>query len=121
MSAPVLPSKLNSADPAFQSNVAHNRMLAKDLRAKVAETAKGGSEKSRERHISRGKLLPRERVEKLIDPGTPLMELSQLAANGLYDDGAPGAGIITAIGRVSGRQCMIVANDPTVKGGAYFP
>lgn len=121
MSAPVLPSKLNSADPAFQSNVAHNRMLAKELRAKVAEAAKGGSEKSRERHIARGKLLPRERVEKLVDPGTPLMELSQLAANGLYDDGAPGAGIITAIGRVSGRQCMIVANDPTVKGGAYFP
>ncbi|MEH6758424.1 MAG: carboxyl transferase domain-containing protein [Parasphingorhabdus sp.] len=121
MSAPIVSTKLNSADPVFQSNAAHNKMLAKELRAKVAETAKGGNEKSRERHVARGKLLPRERVERLIDPGTPLMELSQLAANGLYDDGAPGAGIITAIGRISGRQCLIVANDPTVKGGAYFP
>ena len=79
------------------------------LWAKVAETALGGNEKSRQRHVSRGKLLPRERVERLLDPGSPFLEIGQLAANGLYGDEVPGAGIITGIGRVSGRQCMIAA------------
>jgi 3-methylcrotonyl-CoA carboxylase beta subunit len=117
MSAPVLKTTLNLESPEAQARAAHNRALAEELRAKVAEAAQGGNEKSRERHTSRGKLLPRERVERLLDPGSPLLELGQLAANGLYGEDIPGAGIITAIGRVSGRQCMIVCNDATVKGG----
>ncbi len=121
MSAPVLTTTLNPDDPQAQARAAHNRALAQELRAKVAEAALGGNEKSRERHTARGKLLPRERVERLLDPGSPLLEIGQLAANGVYEDDIPGAGIITAIGRVSGRQCMIVANDATVKGGTYYP
>ena len=81
----------------------------------------GGPERMREKHLSRGKLLPRQRVERLLDPGTPFLEFSSLAAYGLYDDQAPAAGIITGIGRVSGRECVIVCNDATVKGGTYFP
>jgi len=121
MSAPVLSTTLNIASPEAQARLSHNRALAAELRAKVAEAALGGNAKSRERHTSRGKLLPRERVERLLDPGSPLLELGQLAANGLYGEDIPGAGIITAIGRVSGRQCMIVCNDATVKGGTYYP
>ena len=123
MSAPVLPTSLNIDSPEAQQRAAHNRGLAEALRAKVAEAAMGGNEKSRDRHTSRGKLLPRERVERLLDPGSPLLELGQLAADGVYPEegGIPGAGIITAIGRVSGRQCMIVCNDATVKGGTYYP
>lgn len=121
MSAPVLATTLNLDDPQAQARAAHNRALADELRAKVAQAALGGDEKSRERHTSRGKLLPRERVERLLDPGSPLLEIGQLAANGVYGEDIPGAGIITAIGRVSGRQCMIVANDATVKGGTYYP
>ncbi|MEN9926708.1 MAG: hypothetical protein RL268_2834, partial [Pseudomonadota bacterium] len=98
-----------------------NRALVEELRAKVAEAALGGNEKSRERHTARGKLLPRDRVERLLDPGSPLLEVGQLAADGVYGEDIPGAGIITAIGRVSGRPCMIVANDATVKGGTYYP
>ena len=121
MSAPVLSTTLNPESPEAQARAAHNRALATELRAKVAQAALGGNEKSRERHTARGKLLPRERVERLLDPGSPLLEIGQLAANGVYDEDIPGAGIITAIGRVSGRQCMIVANDATVKGGTYYP
>ena len=121
MSAPVLGTTLNIDSPEAQQRIAHNRALAEELRARVAEAALGGNAKSRERHTSRGKLLPRERVERLLDPGSPLLELGQLAANGLYGEDIPGAGIITAIGRVSGRQCMIVCNDATVKGGTYYP
>ena len=121
MSAPVLPSSLNPEDPQAQARAAHNRALAEELRARVAKAALGGDERSRERHVSRGKLLPRERVERLLDPGAPLLEVGQLAANGMYGDEVPGAGIITAIGRVSGRMCMIFANDATVKAGAFFP
>ncbi|GAA5044000.1 carboxyl transferase domain-containing protein [Nocardia callitridis] len=95
--------------------------LVDDLRARLTATALGGSAKSRERHLARGKLLPRQRVDHLLDPGSPFLELSPLAANGLYDDECPGAGIITGIGRVSGRECVIVANDATVKGGTYYP
>jgi acetyl-CoA carboxylase carboxyltransferase component len=91
------------------------------LRADVAEAAKGGSEKSRERHVSRGKLLPRERVERLLDPGSPFLELSPLAAWDVYENDAPGAGLVTGIGRVSSREVLIVANDATVKGGTYYP
>ena len=99
---------------------AHAELIA-ELRERIAATARGGSEKSRQRHIDRGKLLPRDRVEQLLDPGTPFLELSPLAANGMYDDASPGAGIITGIGRVAGRECVIVANDATVKGGTYYP
>ena len=95
--------------------------LVADLRVRQATTARGGSETARARHVARGKLLPRDRVETLLDPGTPFLEFSQLAAGGLYDGEAPGAGLITGIGRVSGRECLIVCNDATVKGGTYYP
>jgi 3-methylcrotonyl-CoA carboxylase beta subunit len=121
MSAPVLTSKLDLDSPEAKGRAAHNRALAEDLRAKVVQAALGGLEKSRERHAGRGKLLPRERVERLLDPGSPFLEIGQLAANGLYGDEVPGAGMIAGIGRVSGRQCMIVCNDATVKGGTYYP
>ena len=121
MSAPVLASKLDLDSAEAKARAAHNRALAEELRAKVAQAALGGSEKSRERHTARGKLLPRERVERLLDPGSPFLEIGQLAANGVYDEDIPGAGMIAGIGRVSGRQCMIVANDATVKGGTYYP
>ena len=121
MTAPVLPTSHNGDDPAAQARDAHNRALAQELRERVAQAALGGPEKHRERHVARGKLLPRDRVERLLDPGSPFLELSQLAANGLYDDEAPGASIITGVGRVSSRQCMIVCNDATVKGGTYYP
>jgi 3-methylcrotonyl-CoA carboxylase beta subunit len=121
MSAPVLASRLDLNNEEAKERAAHNRALADELRAKVAQTALGGLEKSRERHTARGKLLPRERVERLLDPGSPFLEIGQLAANGLYSDEVPGAGIIAGIGRVSGRQCMILANDATVKGGTYYP
>ena len=121
MSGPQIVSRIDTQGEAFRANAAHNRALAEDLRARVAATALGGPEWSRERHIARGKLLPRTRVERLLDPGSPLLEIGQLAADGMYDDKAPAAGIIAGVGRVSGRECMILANDPTVKGGAYFP
>jgi 3-methylcrotonyl-CoA carboxylase beta subunit len=121
MSAPVLPTTLDLDSPEARQRIAHNRGLAEALRARVAEVALGGNAKSRERHTARGKLLPRERVERLLDPGSPLLEIGQLAANGVYDEDIPGAGLITAIGRVSGRSCMIVCNDATVKGGTYYP
>jgi 3-methylcrotonyl-CoA carboxylase beta subunit len=95
--------------------------LVAQLRDKLAAAAVGGPERARERHVSRGKLLPRDRVDGLLDPGSPFLELSPLAADGMYDGESPGAGIITGIGRVSGRECVIVANDATVKGGTYYP
>ncbi len=98
----------------------HLRLVAQ-LRAKLAEAALGGPQRARDRHVERGKLLPRDRVDGLLDPGSPLLEIAPLAADGMYDDDCPGAGIITGIGRVSGRECMIVANDATVKGGTYYP
>ena len=121
MSAPVLPTSLDLASEQAQARAAHNRALAEELRARVAQAALGGDPRSRERHVSRGKLLPRDRVERLLDPGSPFLEVGQLAANGMYGDEVPGAGIIAGIGRVSGRQCMVFANDATVKGGTYFP
>ena len=121
MSAPVLPTSFNAEDDVSRARAAHNRALRDELWAKVAEAALGGNEKSRERHVARGKLLPRERVERLLDPGSPFLEIGQLAANDLYDGEVPGAGVIAGIGRVSGRQCMIVCNDATVKGGTYYP
>ncbi|MES2988992.1 MAG: carboxyl transferase domain-containing protein [Pseudomonadota bacterium] len=121
MSAPVLDTKVSADSDVFRANAAHNRALAERLRADIAQTALGGSEASRERHTSRGKLLPRERVERLLDPGSPFLEISQLAANDLYEGEVPGAGMIAGIGRVSGRTVMIVCNDATVKGGTYYP
>jgi 3-methylcrotonyl-CoA carboxylase beta subunit len=95
--------------------------LVAQLRSKLSAAALGGPERARERHVSRGKLLPRDRVDGLLDPGSPFLELAPLAADGMYDDECPGAGLIAGIGRVSGRECMIVANDATVKGGTYYP
>ncbi|MFN7324771.1 MAG: carboxyl transferase domain-containing protein, partial [Sphingomonadales bacterium] len=99
----------------------HNRALAADLRAKVAAAALGGPEQHRERHIARGKLLPRDRVERLLDPGAPFLDIGLLAATGMYVGDVHGASLITGIGRVSGRTCMILCNDATVKGGTYYP
>jgi len=118
---PKLTSKINPDSAEFRANREAMEALVTDLREKVAKIALGGSERSRERHISRGKLLPRERVERLLDPGTPFLELSQMAAYGMYDDQVPSAGLITGIGRVSGREVMIICNDATVKGGTYYP
>ncbi len=116
-----LKSNLTTSSEAFARNVAHNRALADQLRERTAEIALGGPESARKRHTERGKYLPRERVERLLDPGSPFLEVAPLAAWGLYHKEAPAGGIITGIGRVSGRETMIVANDATVKGGAYFP
>src|SRR6202167_4092016 len=98
-----------------------HRALVSQLRDRLAVAALGGPERARARHVDRGKLLPRDRVDGLLDPGSPLLEIAPLAADGMYDDECPGAGIITGIGRISGRECMIVANDATVKGGTYYP
>jgi 3-methylcrotonyl-CoA carboxylase beta subunit len=117
----ILQSSVNPASEEYRANLEANLALAEDLRATSARTALGGGARARERHLARGKLLPRERVDRLLDPGAPFLELSPLAALGLYEDAAPGAGIITGIGRVSGRECVIVANDATVKGGTYYP
>jgi 3-methylcrotonyl-CoA carboxylase beta subunit len=117
----MLRSDLSPRSPDFAANAAAMRALVDDLRTKVAEAALGGGDTARQRHVSRGKLLPRDRVATLIDPGSPFLELSQLAAHGLYNNEVPAAGIVTGIGRVSNRECVIVANDATVKGGTYFP
>jgi len=121
VSAPVLQSMVQTDSEAFRANAAHNRALRDELWSRVAEAALGGNEKSRERHTSRGKLLPRERVERLLDPGSPFLEIGQLAACDMYEGEVPGAGMIAGIGRVSGIQAMIVCNDATVKGGTYYP
>ena len=118
---PLLKSAIDPQSKPFQANAKVNRALAAHLHDHAAKVALGGPEESRKRHASRGKMLPRERVMRLLDPGSPFLEVAALAAYGLYDDEAPGAGVITGIGRVSGREVMIVANDATVKGGAYFP
>ena len=117
----VLRTHANPGSQEYADNAKANELLADDLRAQLDRVALGGGERSRERHVSRGKLLPRDRVDRLLDPGSPFLELSAMAAHGLYDDEAPGAGIITGIGAVSGRECVIVANDATVKGGTYYP
>lgn len=114
-------SKINTSSVEFLENKIAMDALVSDLREKVKKIALGGPEKSRKRHLRRGKILPRERVERLLDPGTPFLELSQMAAYECYDDDIPGAGIITGIGRVGGREVMILCNDATVKGGTYFP
>jgi 3-methylcrotonyl-CoA carboxylase beta subunit len=105
----------------FAANATRMRALAEELQARRAQAAEGGPQRARERHVSRGKLLPRERVMRLLDPGSPFLELSPLAAFGMYDDAIHGAGLITGIGRVEGRECAIVCNDSTIKGGTYYP
>jgi len=118
---PRIKSRLDTAAPAFQANVEHHRALAADLRAQVACAAEGGGPEAQKKHTDRGKLLPRERVRALLDPGAPFLEFSQLAAYGMYDGDAPSAGLITGIGRVEGEEVVVVANDATVKGGTYYP
>jgi 3-methylcrotonyl-CoA carboxylase beta subunit len=118
---PVLRTSADPSSEEFRRNSASHRALVADLQEKLAAAALGGPEPSRVRHTSRGKLLPRERVEHLLDPGSPFLELSPLAAFGMYGGDSPGAGIITGVGVVSGRRCVIVANDATVKGGTYYP
>ena len=116
-----LPSNVDPSSDRFRANRAHHLSLVEDLRSRLARAALGGPERAREKHVARGKLLPRERVESLLDPGTAFLELSPLAAQDMYGGEAPGAGIITGIGRVSATECVIVANDATVKGGTYYP
>jgi 3-methylcrotonyl-CoA carboxylase beta subunit len=118
---PLIESSLDSRDATFANNHAAMVALVADLRAKVAVAELGGGEVPRARHTARGKLLPRDRVRALIDAGSPFLEFSQLAAFGLYDDNIASAGIITGIGRIAGRECVIVCNDATVKGGTYYP
>jgi 3-methylcrotonyl-CoA carboxylase beta subunit len=118
---PAIKSALNARSEEFRANVGTMAALVQDLRAKVAQVSLGGDENARAKHIGRGKLLPRERVRELLDAGSPFLELSQLAAFDMYENEAPCAGIITGIGRVSGQECLIVANDATVKGGTYYP
>jgi 3-methylcrotonyl-CoA carboxylase beta subunit len=117
----LLETKLNPRAEDFRANAAVMRALVADLKEKIARVAEGGGAEARAKHTARGKLLPRDRVQLLLDPGTPFLELSQLAAYGMYGDDAPCAGIVTGIGRVSGRECVIVCNDATVKGGTYYP
>ena len=118
---PVIRSRLDTGSPAFIANAAHHRALVDDLRSQVAGVAEGGGPEAQKKHTARGKLLPRERVRALLDPGAPFLEMSQLAAYGMYEGDAPSAGIITGIGRIEGREVVVVANDATVKGGTYYP
>lgn len=117
----ILESTIDPTSDAFLRNAEHNRALAAELRARLAQVRQGGGEKAQTRHAEQGKLFVRDRIDRLLDPGSPFLELSPLAAWELYDGEAPAAGIVTGIGRVSGRECMVVANDATVKGGAYYP
>ncbi len=116
-----LETQLNARSADFQANAAAMRAVVDDLHVQVAKAAAGGGDRAREKHLARGKLLPRDRVQMLLDPGTPFLELAPLAAHAMYKGDAPGAGVITGIGRVSGVDCMIVCNDATVKGGTYYP
>jgi len=118
---PILTSQLNPRSADFQANAQAMRAAVDDLRRQIEAAALGGGEVARARHTGRGKLLPRDRVQLLLDPGTPFLELSPLAAHGMYNGDAPCAGVIAGIGRVSGVDCMVVCNDATVKGGTYYP
>ena len=117
----VLKSSINTTTDEFRTNAEVMRGLVADLEDKVARIKQGGGEKARAKHVERGKLLPRERIRQLLDVGSPFLELSQLAAWEMYGGDIAAGGVITGIGRVSGRECMIVTNDATVKGGTYFP
>src|ERR1700761_319084 len=117
----VIASQIDPRSPDFQASSEQLRGLVDDLKRELTRSAEGGGEKAREKHTARGKLLPRERIRALLDPGSPFLELSPQAAHGMYDDAAPAAGIITGIGRVNGIEVVVVANDATVKGGTYYP
>jgi acetyl-CoA carboxylase carboxyltransferase component len=117
----ILSSSIDTSSPEFKQNSGHHKKLANELKDRLARVREGGGEKYRKRQEEQGKLFVRERIERLLDPGSPFLELSALAANDMYDNEGPGAGIVTGIGRVSDREVMIVANDATVKGGSYFP
>ncbi|PZQ09974.1 MAG: methylcrotonoyl-CoA carboxylase [Rhodanobacter denitrificans] len=118
---PAIKSQIDTRSEDFLANAAQMRGLVEDLEATTARAALGGGEAARAKHTARGKLLPRERIRALLDPGSPFLELSALAGHGLYEDAAPGAGLVTGIGRVHGQEVLVVANDATVKGGTYFP
>lgn len=118
---PQIESRINTRSSDFADNARAMQLQIDDLQKQLAQTALGGSQAARAKHVARGKLLPRDRVEQLIDPGTAFLELSGLAAHGMYNNESPSAGIITGIGRVSGTECVIVCNDATVKGGTYYP
>jgi len=118
---PLIESRIDTKGAAFGANLAQGQALVAQLQEMAARAALGGDEKSRQRHVARGKLLPRDRVDGLLDPSTPFLELSSLAAHGMYEGEIHGAGLITGIGRVSGRDCMVVCNDATIKGGTYYP
>jgi len=117
----VIKSKINTRSPEFQQNRVAMCALVDDLKKLVEQVKQGGGERAQQRHLARGKLLPRERIHRLLDDGSPFLEIGQLAAHDVYDDPVPAAGIIAGIGRVTGLECMIVANDATTKGGSYFP
>src|SRR6266540_39093 len=117
----ILSSSTDTSSPEFKQNSEHHEQLANELQESLARVREGGGEKYRKRQEEQGKLFVRERVDRLLDPGSPFLELSALAAWDLYDNEGPGAGIVTGIGRVSGREVLVVANDATVKGGSYFP
>ncbi|MEU9222991.1 carboxyl transferase domain-containing protein [Streptomyces massasporeus] len=119
--APELTSAADPASEAFRANEEGHHALVEELRTKLAAAAQGGGERARARHTARGKLLPRDRVDTLLDPGSPFLELAPLAADGMYEGQAPAAGVIAGIGRVSGRETVVIANDATVKGGTYYP
>src|SRR5580698_8439577 len=114
-------TSVDTASKEFRANAAAMRALVAELDMRRAKAAEGGPPRARERHLARGKLLPRQRVMTLVDPGAPFLELSPLAAGDMYDDAIHGAGLITGVGRVSGRECVIVCNDSTIKGGTYYP
>ena len=118
---PKLQSQINPQSEQYQKNAAHNRALVEELRGHMARIGLGGPEDQRKRHVGRKKLLVRDRIGQLLDPGSPFLEIGALAAFGMYNDDAPAAGMVCGVGRVSGREILVVANDPTVKGGAYFP
>ncbi len=117
----ILQTHIDPSDPVFQTNRTHMQQLVAELRETLARAREGGGAKYVERHREQGKLPVRDRIERLLDAGSPFLELSPLAAHDMYDGDAPGAGLVTGIGRVSGRDVMVVANDATVKGGTYFP
>ncbi len=116
-----LASRIDSTSEAFAQNEADQRALVRDLKERLATAALGGPEKSRQRHVGRGKLLPRDRIDHLLDEGSPFLEIAPLAANGMYNDDSPGAGVIAGIGLVHGRHVLVISNDATVKGGTYYP
>ena len=116
-----LTSHISPASENYLENAAAMRLLVDELQARRAAASLGGSERARQRHLKRGKLLPRDRVMRLLDPGSPYLELSQLAAFEMYEGDVHGASLITGVGRIKGRECLIISNDATIKGGTYYP